>query len=254
MWNPWHGCRKVSEGCQNCYMFYFDKLRGKNGADVFCVKSSFDYPVQKNRDGSYKIKSGSSIRVCLTSDFFLKEADAWRDAAWSFMRERSDVAFFLITKRPERVLHCLPNDWNDGWENVVLCVTCENQKRSDERIPILLQLPFKHKEIVCAPLISEIYITDYLKSGQIQKVSAGGEDYEGARPCDYQWVQCLRSQCEEFDVTFHFRETGCKFIKDGRLYNIPNKTLQREMATKSNMNYSGKPIKILLKDPLGFEV
>jgi protein gp37 len=29
IWNPWHGCVKCSEGCQNCYMYYLDKLRGQ---------------------------------------------------------------------------------------------------------------------------------------------------------------------------------------------------------------------------------
>ena len=43
------------------------------------------------------------IRVCMTSDFFLEEADAWRDEAWSIMRQRPDVKFFLLTKRPQRV-------------------------------------------------------------------------------------------------------------------------------------------------------
>jgi protein gp37 len=28
IWNPWHGCRKCSEGCANCYMYYLDGLRG----------------------------------------------------------------------------------------------------------------------------------------------------------------------------------------------------------------------------------
>ncbi|MBE6038714.1 MAG: DUF5131 family protein, partial [Anaerofustis stercorihominis] len=20
-WNPWHGCRKISDGCKNCYVY-----------------------------------------------------------------------------------------------------------------------------------------------------------------------------------------------------------------------------------------
>ena len=24
-WNPWHGCRRYSEGCKFCYMFVLDK-------------------------------------------------------------------------------------------------------------------------------------------------------------------------------------------------------------------------------------
>lgn len=233
-------------------MYYQDKQRGQNGANIFQVKTNFDYPIQRNRDGSYKVKSGELIRVCMTSDFFLEEADGWREKAWSFIKERSDVKFFLLTKRPERVCQCLSQDWNDGWDNVFFNVTCENQKRADERIPILLELSFKHKGIVCAPLIGEINIDNYLKYNQIEQVTAGGENYDGARPCNYDWIKSLRQQCEKYDITFCFFETGTNFIKDGKTYHIPSKSLQSEMAYKSGASYTGKPMDFTLKDPLGF--
>lgn len=78
IWNPWHGCKKVSPGCQNCYMFYLDSQRGKDGALIYKVQSSFDRPLKRNRRGDYIIPPGSTIRVCMTSDFFLEEADEWR--------------------------------------------------------------------------------------------------------------------------------------------------------------------------------
>jgi hypothetical protein len=51
------------------------------------------------------------------------------------IRKRSDVVFLLLTKRPQRIRECLPEDWGDGWDNIFLNVTCENQSRADERIP-----------------------------------------------------------------------------------------------------------------------
>ena len=145
IWNPWHGCVKCSEGCQNCYMYFLDRMRDQNGAEIYKTKSGFSYPLQKDRTGHYKIQSGEQIRVCMTSDFFLEEADPWRAEAWDIMRQRSDVVFFLLTKRPQRVRECLPPDWGSGWDNIFFNVTCENQRRADERIPILFDLPFKHK-------------------------------------------------------------------------------------------------------------
>ena len=91
------------------------------------------------------------LRVCMTSDFFLEQADPWRDEAWDIIRQRPDVKFFLLTKRPQRAADHLPHDWGEGWENVMFNVTCENQRRADERIPILPELPFKHMGILCAP-------------------------------------------------------------------------------------------------------
>lgn len=94
IWNPWHGCVKCSEGCQNCYMYFLDRMRDQNGAEIYKTKSGFSYPLQKDRTGHYKIQSGEQIRVCMTSDFFLEEADPWRAEAWDIMRQRSDVVFF----------------------------------------------------------------------------------------------------------------------------------------------------------------
>lgn len=251
IWNPWHGCVKCSEGCQNCYMYYLDKIRDKNGADIYKTKAGFSYPVQKKRDGSYKIKSGEMIRVCMTSDFFLEEADKWREEAWEIMHMRSDVKFFLLTKRPSRVFDVLPKNWGDGWDNIIFNVTCENQKRADERIPILKELPFKHKGIMCAPLIGEISIDKYLSDGVIEQVICGGENYDGARPCNFDWVKSLYSECAENDTTFCFIETGTVFIKDGRRYFMPKKSIQSEMAYKSGMYYRGKPINWHLTDETG---
>ena len=255
IWNPWHGCVKCSEGCANCYMFYLDRARAdRDGGDIYKTKLGFNYPLQKDRSGRYKIKSGAMIRVCMNSDFFLPEADAWRYDAWEIIRQRPDVKFFLLTKRPERVREHLPSDWGDGWENVFFNVTCENQKRADERIPILLDLPFKHKGIMCAPYISKVSIERYLPSGQIEQVLCGGENYDGSRPCDFDWVKSLRAECERYNVTFNFIETGTVFIKDGRTYHIPSKRVQSEMAYKSGMNFRGKPIKWRLTDRFGLEI
>ena len=161
IWNPWHGCKKISEGCANCYMYFLDKMRDQNGANIYRTKNGFDYPLQKNRHGSYKIQSGETVRVCMTSDFFLAEADQWREEAWSIIWQRPDVKFLLLTKRPERVAACLPRDWGQGWENVFFNVTCENQRRADERLPLLLELPFKHKGVFCAPFIGPVSLAKY---------------------------------------------------------------------------------------------
>ncbi len=254
IWNPWHGCVKCSEGCDNCYMYFLDRVRGLCGSDIFRTKKGFDYLLKKKRDGSYRVKSGELIRVCMTSDFFLEEADEWREEVWDIIWQRRDVKFFLLTKRPERAELCLPRDWGDGWPNVFFNVTCENQRRADERIPILLSLPFQHKGIMCAPLIGSLEIGEYLDTGQIEQVIAGGENYGGARPCRFEWIQSLNRQCRRRDITFAFIETGTNFVKDGKTYHMPKKSLQSEMAFRSGMNYRGRPIDFVLTDNFGLPV
>ena len=239
IWNPWHGCHKISEGCQNCYMYVLDGRHDKNGMDIYKTKH-MNYPLQKNRDGTYKIKSGEMIRVCMTSDFFLEEADKWREEAWRVIRKRRDVIFFLLTKRADRIQKCLPEDWKEGYENVFLNVTCENQKRADERIPILLKIPAKHKGVMCAPLIGEIDLSYYLNLGVIERVVVGGENYEGFRPCNYDHVKKIHQECLKNNVSFSFIETGTIFIKDGIRYRITSKEEQSKIANKANLNFEVK--------------
>ena len=254
IWNPWHGCKKVSEGCQNCYMFFLDRLRDKDGSVIYRTQAGFNYPLSRDRNGRYKVRSGEIIRVCMTSDFFLEEADAWRPETWEIMRQRPDVKFFLLTKRPQRVADHLPADWGDGWENIMLNVTTENQRRADERIPILLSLPFKHKGIMCAPFVGPVSIRDYLPSGQIEQVLCDGENYDGARPCHYEWVKNLRDECQSADVTFVFCGTGRRFVKDGRIYKIEDSSIQSEQALRSGLSYQGKPLDFKLTDTLGLPI
>jgi protein gp37 len=232
-------------------MYSLDRKNGRNGADIYRTKAGFRYPLQKDKAGNYKIKSGEMIRVCMSSDFFLEEADEWREEAWQIMKRRSDVKFFLLTKRPERVKAHLPKNWGDGWENIFFNVTCENQKRADERLPILMELPFKHKGVMCAPFIGEVHMEQYLATGQIEQVLCGGENYESPRLCNYDWVKSLRNQCEKENVSFCFVETGTEFYKDGRRYHIARKLTQSEMAYKSGINFIGKPQHFILKDEYG---
>lgn len=114
IWNPWHGCVKCSEGCEHCYMYFLDRLRDHDGREIYKTKGGFDKPLQRNRQGQYKTRSGETVRVCMTSDFFLEEVDQWREDAWDIIRQRRDVVFFLLTKRPQRVRDCLPDDWGMG--------------------------------------------------------------------------------------------------------------------------------------------
>lgn len=61
-------------------------------------------PIQKKRNGEYKIPSGTLVYTCFTSDFFVEEADAWRAEAWAIMRTRIDLRPYSIGKWVEQVV------------------------------------------------------------------------------------------------------------------------------------------------------
>lgn len=237
IWNPWHGCHKYSEGCQNCYAYFLDKRYGRDTNEVVKNKSDFNLPVKKDRNGNYKLETGSFVRVCMASDFFIEEADAWRIEAWDLIRRRPDVTFSLLTKRANRIKECLPYDWGDGWENVSFSVSCENQKRLEERMPYLLEIPAKHRWVSLKPFIGEVDIEPYLATGKIETVLAGGENYLGSRPLHYEWVEKVHDACEKHNVQLIFGQTGNIFVKDGKEYKIRNRTDQMIQALKSGLHY-----------------
>lgn len=234
MWNLWHGCHKLSEGCRHCYVYRGDAKRDIDSSLVYKTKT-FDLPVQKKRNGEYKVAPGTLVYTCFTSDFFLADADEWRTEAWRMMRIRSDLRFLMITKRIDRLIQSLPDDWGDGYENVTICCTVENQDRADYRLPIYKNAPIRHKVIICEPLLERIDLSGYDIGLWVEQVVVGGESGYEARPCDFGWVMELHDLCAEQQVSFWFKQTGARFIKDGMLYSIGRK-LQHLQARRANIN------------------
>jgi protein gp37 len=235
MWNPWHGCHKLSEGCRYCYVYRSDGRHGRDSS-VITKNEQFDLPIQrKKRSGDYKIPSGNLVYTCFSSDFLLEDADEWRPEAWAMIRERSDLNFLFITKRIDRLADCLPMDWGDGYENVTICCTMENQDRVDYRLPIYKAAPIKHKIIICEPLLSRIDFGEEL-GDWVEQIVVGGESGREARVCDYDWVLDIRRQCLEHNISFWFKQTGARLLKDGRLYQIPRQ-FQHKQARQAGISF-----------------
>lgn len=233
MWNPWRGCKKCSEGCKYCYIHKGNLKKGINTNDIKKTED-FNKPIEKLKNGSYKIKSGV-VYVCFSSDFLIEEADIWRDECWKMIKERSDLTFLFLTKRIDRFLKCIPNDWNDGYNNVIVCCTIENQKNADYKLSVFKDLPIKHKIITAQPLIEKIDIEKYLDD--IELVVVGGESDYNARALDYDWVLDIRQQCMRKNVEFQFRQCSTHFIKDGKLYTLKTKDLIKQ-AKMANIDYN----------------
>lgn len=96
--------------------------------------------------------------------------------------------------------------------------TVENQEMADKKLAIFSELPIRHKNIICQPLIGPIELKSYLSG--VELVVVGGESDRNARPLDYEWVLSLRQQCFESHVHFEFRQCGTYFIKDGKSYQL----------------------------------
>ena len=236
VWNPWRGCKRCSEGCAHCYIHKGDAKRGVDTSEIIKTKD-FYKPIEKLKKGGYKMKPGL-VYLGFSTDFLIEEADGWRDECWKMIKERQDCTFLFLTKRIERFMECIPDDWADGYENVVVCCTIENQRNADKKLSVFSALPIRHKCITAQPLIERVDMERYLDG--IELVTVGGESDKYARPLDYDWVLDIREQCIKRHVNFKFRQCGTYFIKDGRQYKLQTKDLCAQ-ARKAGIDY--KPVR-----------
>ena len=52
IWNPWHGCRKISDGCKNCYVYRRDAQYDIDSTAVVKNKT-FYAPAERYKYGNY---------------------------------------------------------------------------------------------------------------------------------------------------------------------------------------------------------
>jgi len=239
LWNPWQGCHKISSGCLHCYIHKGDAKRDVD-TNVITKTKDFYKPIEKNKNGDYKIKSGTLVYLCFSSDFFLEEADQWRMECYKMMKIRCDLHFLFLTKRINRFYEVLPSDWGEGYENITVGVSVENQENVDLKLSFFQSLPIKHKNIACQPLIETVNIEKYLDN--IELVIVGGESDALARPLNYDWVLAIREQCMNNHVPFIYRQCGTHFIKAGISYTIPTRQLMSQ-ARGANIDYEGNNTK-----------
>jgi protein gp37 len=228
-WNPWQGCHHVSPGCANCYMFR-EKIRyGKDPNTVVRSKPpTFNMPL--------KIERSQKVFTCSWSDWFIKEADDWRDDAWEIIRRTPHLTYQILTKRIERADGRLP--WGDGepWKNVWLMVSAENQETFDRRVPILLDTNAAVRGVSMEPLLGDIVMPHkwmlpsfakddyrYHRPGGrgLDWVIVGGES--GGPPerrCAVEWIDRVVCQCQAAGVACWVKQdAGPSSEQQGRLSN-----------------------------------
>lgn len=134
----------------------------------------------------------------------------------------------------------LCGEWNIGrtWsppilplDNVWLGVSCEDQRRANERIPDLLATPAAVRFVSAEPLLGPVDFTKdrlwhascRLCVGQgpcaaggvgIDWVIVGGESGHGARPMKREWADSIVSQCREANVACFVKQLGAAYCDE----------------------------------------
>jgi len=198
-WNPWQGCHRVSRACDHCYMYREKKRYGQDPAKVVRSKArTFNLPTRLGR--------GTRVFTCSWSDFFIEEADAWRREAWAIMRATPDLRYLVLTKRPKRILDCLPPDWGKGWPHVWLGITAEDGATYSERWPLLAHTPAVWRFVSAEPMLGPIDINRHAMLPDW--VICGGESGPDARATYLGWVRALLGQCQGHRIPFFFKQWG----------------------------------------------
>ena len=221
-WNPWYGCRKVSPGCAHCYMFREMRRYGRDPGTITRSKTTFRAPLKWAADPA----GPRRVFACSWSDWFIEQADGWRAEAWEIVRTTPQITYQLLTKRPERILSCLPPDWGAGYPNVVLMTSVEDQGVARVRLPLLCAVPAAMRGISCEPLLGRVDLTEWIfrftcghasralcdetcaYERRLHWVIAGGESGGDARPSHPDWFRSLREQCLDTATPFFFKQWG----------------------------------------------
>lgn len=232
--NPWIGCQAVSPGCDNCYaQARADRFGEDFASRRWTSAANWRQPARWNSDAA---AAGVRRRVFCASlaDVFDDKADHIRGELWRVIEATPHLDWLLLTKRPQNIADRLPtaadgcSNWGlDGWPNVWLGITAENQIEYDRRWPSLAEIPAAVRFLSCEPLLSEINLHDLVcrKIGTsgccplclnlIDWVIAGGESGHGARMMNPAWALQLAGQCVGPGApAFYFKQAGTR--RDGR--------------------------------------
>ena len=207
--NFWMGCRKFSEGCQNCYMFIEQKRRTLDPENVRLCTTTWKKPLkwQKEAERAGKCKS---VFACSYSDFFLPEADEWRDDAWALIRETPNLIWQLASKRTNLIAERLPTDWGNGYKNVWLGTSAELKKYLS-RLDELRTIPCVLRWLDLAPMLEDLMpeLAEHIDGfGWVIASGETGCNEVEPRPFDLQWARNVRDMCSSRGIPFYFSHTA----------------------------------------------
>ena len=198
--NFWKGCKRISPGCARCYMFREMERFGLNPEEVTRTKT-WKNPRRWNKEAEAE-KKPRLVFTCSWSDFFIEDADDWRDDAWGIIQRTPWLQWQILTKRIKRVEKHLPDDWGEGYPNVWLGVSIESATYN-WRADVLRDIPARVRFISAEPLIASL---KGLKLEDIHWLIAGGESGPDHRPLNIDWVRELRDLCNKSGTAFYYKQ------------------------------------------------
>lgn len=213
-YNPWIGCFGVSPGCDHCYaktIAVQKKFVGNRDWKQYGprkVTKTADQVVKWNLEA---LNKGTRFTVfCASMSDVFEDHPALpplRNDLWRLIKSTPFLDWMLLTKRHNNFAKMLPADWGEGYPNVCLMVSVEEQIYFNTRVPVLRKTPAKFRALSVEPLIGPVKMPKGSLDG-IDLVIVGGESDKDARPMNPEWVRHIRDACARDNVDFFFKQWG----------------------------------------------
>lgn len=217
--NPWMGCTKVSPACTKCYAENLTTTKGlldgwgKGSPRKRTSKTTWARPLKWDRQAR---ESGKRLRVFCASlaDVFDEEVSSeWRRDLFDLIKKTPNLDWLLLTKRPHLIENQLREIgvWQSlPWRQIWFGTTAENQEWFDKRWDHLRKVPAVVRFISYEPACGSLILPDSAR-GELDWFIAGGETSpkkNGSRPSNPEWFRSTRDQCENMEISFHFKQWG----------------------------------------------
>lgn len=225
------------------------------GKLAMASEKTLSAPLRRKKPTTYFVNS--------MGDLFHEDVpDEWIDQVFAVMALCPQHRFQVLTKRAERMRDYLtaPDLFDRIWTlecehheaemipsalplaNVWMGISAEDQRRANDRIPILLETPAAIRFVSLEPLLGPINLTNIsyspwarcaLTGGlwnpktsqskpptsvtgiKLDWVIVGGESGPGARPFDVRWAHKIVGQCQDANVPVFVKQLGAHVIQDG---------------------------------------
>lgn len=222
--NPWVGCTKIARArgapsaCDFCYAEKWAKRSGQvQWGDHDRRRTTPVYwraPVAWNEQAAaFQARYGRRRRVFCASlaDVFDNQVDpTWREDLWNLIHECDQLDWQLLTKRPQNIRKMLPRDWDDGYANVWLGTTAEDQAAYKQRCKHLFSVPAAIRFVSYEPALGHLgelevdgVVPDWLIIG-----GESGVRSDLIRPTDPQWVRLAIADCQRLGVAVLLKQWG----------------------------------------------
>ena len=187
-WGKTRACREMSKQASEAIR------RGAHGERKRTSEQNWKKPIQWNAQArTFRKENGRRPRVFCASlaDVFENQVDSsWRNDLFALIRKCDELDWLVLTKRPENIEKCSRPIGANGYSNVWLETTAEDQIRFDLRWKRLKKVPAVIRFISYEPALGPVrlpsneFLPDWLISG--------GESGAGARTLKPHGLRCYR--------------------------------------------------------------